>query len=226
MIFLGSGSLLWRAVDFAAAAGHLIDLVVLPAGQESAAGQRELPILCVDDVNTAAAELRVASTDGIVFSINNVTILRDPLLDGGFRVYNIHNGLLPRHRGLPEAAIAHAILNGDSTYGATLHEIDAGIDTGAVIDVEAFDIGPGDTFQDVMIAGLRACTQLFERNLEDIAAQRVTARPQSPDTGGYYGRRALDALREMTDHPEFGRATAVGVFAGYYPELAAASPRG
>ncbi|MFB8007061.1 formyltransferase family protein [Nocardia sp. NPDC056000] len=223
MIFIGSGSLLWRAVDFATTAGHSVDLVVVPAGQQTSAGARQVPVLATADVNAAADELASACTDGIVFSVNNATILREPLLDKGFRVYNIHNGLLPRHRGLPEAAIAHAILNGDNAYGATLHEIDAGVDTGAVLDVEQFPITPADGFQDIMLQGLRACTVLFERNLEAIVAHRITPIPQPTENSGYYGRKALDSLRDLTDHPDFPRATDLGIFSAFYPELAAAS---
>lgn len=222
MIFIGSGALLWRAVDFTTAAGHPVDLVVVPAGQETAAGQRHVPLLATADVNAAADRLRTVSTDGIVFSLNNTTVLREPVLDKGFRIYNIHNGLLPRHRGLPEAAIVYAILNGDNTYGATLHEIDAGIDTGAILDVERFPITATDGFQDIMMQGLRSCALLFERNLETIAAGRATPQPQSAEGAGYYGRQALRALRELTGHPDFARATALGVFAPVYPELSGA----
>ncbi|MFI5781964.1 formyltransferase family protein [Nocardia sp. NPDC051570] len=221
MIFIGSGSLLWRAVDFTTAAGHPIDLVVVPTGQESAAGERRLPTLATPDVNTAADRLADATTDGIVFSINNATILRTPILDKGFRIYNIHNGLLPRHRGLPEAAIVYAILNGDTTYGATLHEIDHGVDTGPVLDIEQFPITPADRFQDIMLEGLRACTRLFENNLDAIATNRTTPLPASPDPSRYYGRRALATLPDLSTHPDFLRATDVGIFATFYPELAA-----
>lgn len=220
MIFIGHGSLLWRAVDFAAAAGYSVDLVVVP--DAAAAGNRQLPVLATADVNADADTITGASSDSIVFSINNPTILREPLLDKGLRIYNIHNGLLPRHRGLPEAAIAHAILNGDTTYGATLHEIDAGVDTGAVLDTEDFPIADADGFQDIMLQGLRACTTLFERNLDAIATGRITPRPQSTEDSGYYGRKSLGLLREQSDHPDFARATDLGIFAMYYPELAAA----
>ncbi|NNH68979.1 hypothetical protein HLB23_03665 [Nocardia uniformis] len=219
MIFIGSGSLLWRAVDFAAGAGHLVDLVVVPVGQELSAGNRRHPLLACADVNNDADRLANAATDGIVFSINNATILRDPILNKGFRVYNIHNGLLPRHRGLPEAAIAYAILNGDNAYGATLHEIDADVDTGAIIDAERFPITRADGFQDIMLEGLRACTLLFERNLEPIVANRTTPIPQPAEGSGYYGRESLHALRDLADHPDYSRATDLGIFSAYYPDL-------
>ncbi|MBL1076791.1 hypothetical protein JK358_20550 [Nocardia sp. 2] len=222
MIFIGSGSLLWRAVDFAAAAGYSVDLVVVPAGQAASAGNRRVPVLATADVNAAAEQVAAAATDGIAFSVNNAAILREPLLGKGLRIYNIHNGLLPRHRGLPEAAIAHAILNGDTAYGATLHEIDAGVDTGAILDVEQFPITTSDGFQDIMLKGLRACTLLFERNLEAIAADRTSPIPQPVEGGAYYGRKALGALSDLADHPDFPRATDLGIFAAFYPELAAA----
>lgn len=222
MIFIGSGSLLWRAVDFAVTTGHLVDLVVVPAGQEASVAGRRVPVHVSAEVNADADRLRNACSDDVVFSINNATILREPLLENGFRIYNIHNGLLPRHRGLPEVAIVYAILNSDAAYGATLHEIDSGVDTGSVLDAEQFAITSADGFQDIMLKGLRACTLLFERNLEAIVANRATSMTQPTGGGGYYGRKSLDLLQELAEHPEFRRATDLGIFAPYYPELAAA----
>ena len=43
---------------------------------------------------------------------------------------NAHPGLLPRYRGVD--VVAHAILNGDPV-GATVHFVDAGIDTGRIV---------------------------------------------------------------------------------------------
>ncbi|MFD4367203.1 formyltransferase family protein [Rhodococcus sp. NPDC058521] len=173
-------------------------------------------------MNTEFATIETARTDDVVWSVNNATILKAPLIGSGMRIYNIHNGLLPGFRGRPEIAIVHAILAGENTYGATLHEVDAGIDTGRVVDVETFDICPDDRFQEVMMAGIKSCHVLFERNLDAV----VSGHPEAvvrPGASEYYGLDRIRTLDTHRDDPNFERATALGVFSPLYPEIAKAS---
>lgn len=221
MIFLGSGALLWRAVEYTLAQEHPVDLVLVPPGETTPASVPAVAVTLAGDANASADLVATAGSDDVVFSINNPTILREPLLRGGRRIYNIHNGPLPRYRGLPEAAIAYALLADERSYGATLHRVDAGIDTGDIVDTETFPIASTDRFQEVMLNGLRACAALFERNLDAIAHDTAPATPQSDDACGYYGRAALRALAERVHDVGFDRATALGVFTSRYPEIAA-----
>ncbi|MCY0920054.1 MULTISPECIES: formyltransferase family protein [unclassified Streptomyces] len=219
MIFIGDGALVRRAVTHAAARGHAVDLVCCEDPGDAAGA----PHLAAD-VNTRAADLARASTDGIVWSLNNRRILRAPVLSLGLRILNIHNGLLPRHRGLPSVALLFALLHGDTEYGATLHEVDAGIDTGRVLADLRFPIGPDDRHHQVMLRGIRACQALFEETLAAVVAgsglPAGTVRPYGPRT--YNGLRALEQLSEHRDHPAFARATDLGPFAVHAPEVARA----
>ncbi|MDE2334073.1 MAG: methionyl-tRNA formyltransferase [Rhodospirillales bacterium] len=60
---------------------------------------------------------------------------------------NIHASLLPRWRGA--APIQAAILAGDAATGITVMQMDAGLDTGAMLLREAVPIGPRDTAADL-----------------------------------------------------------------------------
>ncbi|MYT24151.1 hypothetical protein GTW69_28355, partial [Streptomyces sp. SID7760] len=182
MIFVGDGALLRRAVAHAAAQGHSVDLVCsadpqdatlvgaphlhLPAAEADAPAEAIAPA----DVNAHADALADTCTDGIVWSLNNRRIFRSPLLSRGLRILNVHNGLLPRHRGLPSVAVLFALLNGEREYGATLHEVDAGIDTGRVLAVRRFPVAPDARHFQVMLHGVRACQALFEESLPAVAA--------------------------------------------------------
>ncbi|GAA3148989.1 hypothetical protein GCM10020255_028130 [Rhodococcus baikonurensis] len=116
----------------------------------------------------------------------------------------------------------HAILAGETTYGATLHAVDTGIDTGAVFDTEDFPIDPQDDFQDVMMSGLRACHTLFERNLDAVLADDLTPiTPHARGGGSYFGRSRLPHLTGHRANPEYPRATNLGVFTPLYPDLVA-----
>src|SRR4051794_9892724 len=55
-------------------------------------------------------------------------ILRAEFIDRFGRLLNLHNGPLPRYRGV--APINWALKNGEQAHGATLHEITPGIDDG------------------------------------------------------------------------------------------------
>ncbi len=60
---------------------------------------------------------------------------------------NIHASLLPRWRGA--APIQAAILAGDRETGITIMQMDAGLDTGALLRAEPTPIGPRDTAADL-----------------------------------------------------------------------------
>ncbi|MEU2718411.1 formyltransferase family protein [Streptomyces sp. NPDC007205] len=220
MIFVGRGALLHRAVASARAAGHRVDLVC--SDEEADTGTA--PFLHVTDVNTEADRLTDHCTDGIVWSIDNRMIFRAPLLASGLRIYNIHNGLLPQHRGLASAAVLFALLHGHPEYGATLHEVDAGIDTGPVLAEERFPIPPDARYHQLFLRSVQNCHRLFERTLPAVAAGRsfppLPARSAAPPA--YYGLRSLRALRDHAAHPAFARATDLGVTAPYVPEVASA----
>lgn len=71
-------------------------------------------------------------------------ILPQSVLDAPRRgCLNIHPSLLPRWRGA--APIQAAILAGDAETGVTIMQMDAGLDTGAMLLREAMPICPADT---------------------------------------------------------------------------------
>ncbi|MBL8913185.1 MAG: methionyl-tRNA formyltransferase [Archangium sp.] len=71
-------------------------------------------------------------------------ILPQDVLDAPRRgCVNVHASLLPRFRGA--APIQWAIAAGDAKTGVCLMQMDAGMDTGAVIDRAELPIGPEDT---------------------------------------------------------------------------------
>ncbi|MFC7447673.1 formyltransferase family protein [Rhodococcus daqingensis] len=226
MILVGGGALLWRAARFASASGFVVDLVCTGPGDLAPAGLEQLAHLETTDIDAVAGPVADACTDSVVWSINNSMIFGPELVHSDLRIYNIHNGPLPEFRGLPAAAIVHAILQGRTEYAATLHRVDSGIDTGAVVDVERFAIAPDDRFQEVMMNGLRACHELFERSLPAVMSGAEPSVPAAAGPGGYYGAASIRDLAVHRGNENFERATALGVFAPRYPAIAAAAEGG
>ncbi len=95
---------------------------------------------------------------------------------------NIHASLLPRWRGA--APIHAALLAGDAETGITIMQMDAGLDTGAMLLRQAAPIGPRATTPELLatLAGLGA--ELIVRAL----AEQPPAVPQ-PEAGATYAAK-------------------------------------
>jgi methionyl-tRNA formyltransferase len=91
----------------------------------------------------ALTELRAAAADVMVVAAYGL-ILPQAVLDlPRFGCLNIHASLLPRWRGA--APIQRAILAGDTETGITIMQMDAGLDTGAVLTKTPVPILADDT---------------------------------------------------------------------------------
>jgi methionyl-tRNA formyltransferase len=96
-----------------------------------------------DDAAAAQAALQEARADVMVVAAYGL-ILPQWVLDVPRRgCLNIHASLLPRWRGA--APIHRAIEAGDAETGVTIMQMDAGLDTGAMLVEERVAIAPQDT---------------------------------------------------------------------------------
>jgi folate-dependent phosphoribosylglycinamide formyltransferase PurN len=100
-------------------------------GLREVAALYRFPVAVCSDQNApdSIAQLREWSPDIIIFTGGN--ILRQPLLEvPTLGVLNVHLGLLPEVRGMssPEWSLLHHV-----PVGVTIHYVDAGIDTGPIL---------------------------------------------------------------------------------------------
>jgi Formyl transferase len=95
-----------------------------------------VPLLRVPTLNGAAARAALAGID-LALSLDN-TLISDATFSTPDRgTINVHHGAVPEYRGGPP--VFWELADGLATVGFTIHQIDAGIDTGPVIargDVE------------------------------------------------------------------------------------------
>ena len=121
--------------------------------------------------------VRLAAPQALVVAAYGL-ILPQALLDmAPHGALNIHASLLPRWRGA--APIQRALLAGDTRSGISIMQMDAGLDTGPIIAQRAVDLAPDEdagTLHD-KLASLGA--EMIVAALEDIAAGRARAQPQS-----------------------------------------------
>jgi len=158
VIFAGTPPFAAAALNALADAGHDIALVLTqpdrPAGRgmkltpsavKQAAQARRVPVYQPTSLKTpeAQAELRAVDADVMVVAAYGL-ILPQAVLDlPRFGCLNIHASLLPRWRGA--APIQRAILAGDLETGITIMQMDAGLDTGAMLSKTVVPICDSDT---------------------------------------------------------------------------------
>ncbi|MBI5607338.1 MAG: methionyl-tRNA formyltransferase [Deltaproteobacteria bacterium] len=125
---------------------------------------------------TLAQWLRERSPDlGVVAAYGR--ILTQEVLDvPALGCVNLHASLLPRWRGA--SPIARAIAAGDRASGVCLMQMDAGLDTGAVLDRVVVPIGPDETTPQLEERLAAAGAQLLVRRLADLEARSLVAVPQ------------------------------------------------
>lgn len=92
------------------------------------------------------ATLESANVDLVVLA--GFMRILTPLFVGRWkgRLVNIHPALLPRHPGAH--GIADSFASGDAEMGITVHWVDEGVDTGAVIAQQSFPRTPGMTLEE------------------------------------------------------------------------------
>ncbi len=103
------------------------------------------------------------------------------------RVMNIHPSLLPAFPGL--AAQRQALDHGVKIAGATVHFVDEGVDTGAIIVQDAVPVLPDDTEETLSARILEvehrlypAAIRLFAEGRLEISGRRVVIRTERGDS--------------------------------------------
>ena len=101
--------------------------------------------------------------------------------------YNVHGSLLPRYRG--RVPTNWAVLNGETESGATLHEMLAKPDAGAILAQTPVPILPDDTASQVFDKTVVAAEQTLWRVLPALLAGEAPHLPNDLASGSYYGGR-------------------------------------
>ena len=195
IIFAGTPPFAAAALNALADAGHDIVLVLTqpdrPAGRgmkrtpsavKQAALARGLPVYQPTSLKTpeAQAELAAADADVMVVAAYGL-ILPQAVLDlPRFGCLNIHASLLPRWRGA--APIQRAILAGDRETGITLMQMDAGLDTGAMLFKTVVPIRDTDTAASLHDALAAAGAAAIVDALAHVAALIPTAQDDAQAT--------------------------------------------
>jgi len=101
--------------------------------------------------------------------------------------YNLHGSLLPKYRG--RVPVNWAVLHGETETGATLHEMTAKPDAGAIIAQTMVPILPDDTAFEVFGKLTVASEQTLWQALPGLIAGNAPRLPNDLAQGSYFGGR-------------------------------------
>ena len=122
-------------------------------------------------------------------------ILKPGFLKGvGAPVLNVHPALLPWNRGAYPNV--WSILDG-TPAGATIHMIDEGVDTGAIVAQTEVEVEPIDTGGSLYRKLEAACFDLVVATWPAIRAGDIRPVPQDPSSGTSHRRRDVEAIDEI-----------------------------
>jgi methionyl-tRNA formyltransferase len=158
LVFAGTPQFAATALAALLAAGHEIVLALTqpdrPSGRglqakqsavKSIALAHGLPIFQPETLKDAAVVARIAAAEPelLVVAAYGLILPQNVLDIAPCGALNIHASLLPRWRGA--APVQRAILAGDSETGVCIMQMDAGLDTGAVLKRQSLPILTDDT---------------------------------------------------------------------------------
>jgi methionyl-tRNA formyltransferase len=113
-------------------------------------------------------------------------IIKAWFIDSCKRIINLHNGPLPKYRGV--SPINWALKNGEYEHGVTIHEITPGIDDGPIVGQVKYSIYPEiDEVIDVYKRSLEYGWTLFQQTIPLL--DKIPIRIQEHEKATYYSKQ-------------------------------------
>ncbi len=135
----------------------------------------------------AIALLREMDADIMVVAAYGLILPQDVLDAPKHGCLNIHASLLPRWRGA--APIQRAIEAGDAETGVCIMQMDAGLDTGAVVSEHRCPILPGDTANEVHDKLMRLGAAAIVADLQTLQREGSLKATPQPENGITYAQK-------------------------------------
>jgi methionyl-tRNA formyltransferase len=141
----------------------------------------------------------IANSEGeleLVMSVFYDKIIKDWFINRCQRIINLHNGPLPKYRGV--SPINWALKNEENEHGLTIHEITPGIDDGPIIGQLKYSIYPEfDEVGDVYGRSLEYGWVLFQQTIPLL--DKIVAREQDPTSASYYSKQDNPRLGDRSN---------------------------
>jgi methionyl-tRNA formyltransferase len=209
VVVLGKGDLSIRVANWFLHSDKYDLVAVVPvipepswAGSLSRWGKaNEIPIIESGNYYDLAHNANLGGSIDLAVSVFYDKIIKAWFIERCRRIINLHNGPLPKYRGV--SPINWALHNKECEHGITIHEITPGIDDGPIISQLKYSIYPEfDEVRDVYQRSIEYGWVLFQQTIPLL--NKITARQQEHENASYYCKR--DNLR-LGERRSFTRET-------------------
>lgn len=131
--------------------------------------------------------------------------------------FNFHPAPLPEYKG--RDLCYHAIVNRETEFGATVHYMDEGFDTGDIIEVCGVSVRDWMTAEDLHNRVIEMSKAMFQDYLPRILVNTVF--PRIPNVGGTYYRKGLisDVIDLGDDCEWLGKEVRAIYYPPHYPKI-------
>jgi len=163
--------------------------------------------------------LKLSDVDFII-SVLHPRILQKEILDKArIAAVNLHQAPLPEYKGCNSGS--HAIMNGDTYFGATLHVMTEDVDDGEIIERRTFAIDDKITAKELYALTNTCCLEIFKDRIGDIINNCFETYPQGIRRTKTYFRDSLQKREADFNWPSkrlwnFVRALDFPPFEGAY----------
>ncbi|HWD58015.1 MAG TPA: methionyl-tRNA formyltransferase [Stellaceae bacterium] len=201
LVFMGTPEFATTILDALLAAGHRLKAVysqpprpagrghrVLPSPVQELAEDRGIAVRCPTSLRDPATQAEFAALAADAAIVAAYGLILPPAILSGPRLgcLNVHASLLPRWRGA--APIQRAILDGDCETGVTIMQMDAGLDTGAILLQHAEPIHATTTAGELTRQLAALGGEQIVTALDRLTEGTLHPHPQ-PDTGATYAKK-------------------------------------
>ncbi len=138
-------------------------------------------------------ELRALAPDALIVVAYGLILPAAVLEVPRYGCLNVHASLLPRWRGA--APIQRAIEAGDAETGITIMQMDAGLDTGEILDSAVTAISETDTSQALHDRLAELGAETLAATVTRLAAGAATRHPQDPGGASYAAKLSKEEAR-------------------------------
>ncbi|MEV4759900.1 methionyl-tRNA formyltransferase [Micromonospora sp. NPDC049559] len=216
LVFAGTPAVAVPALDAIAASGHELVAVVTrpdaPAGRGRGllrspvgawADERGVEVLTPARPREPEfqARLRELAPDCVPVVAYGALVPPEALEIPRYGWVNLHFSLLPAWRGA--APVQHAVLHGDEVTGASVFQLEQGLDTGPVFGTVTDEIRPTDTSGDLLERLAHSGAALLVAVLDAIGEGAAHAVPQPADGVSLAPKLSVEDAQVRWSEPAF-----------------------
>jgi folate-dependent phosphoribosylglycinamide formyltransferase PurN len=145
-----------------------------------------IPVITVHSINTPEAieQIRILNP-AVVFLVSCRMLSKSTLAAMPCPVINFHAGINPQYRGLMGGYWAR-VENDEANFGATVHLVDPGVDTGDILYQSRMTPSKNDTMHTYPLLQTAASTGIAIRAVEDALSGNLKPLPSNGNSRQWY----------------------------------------